>query len=169
MTGTANDGSLNEQLFISLFETHKDSIYRMAFLYSKNQADALDIVQEVAYRAFKNRKSLNELRYFKTWILKITINLSIDFLRKKKKVVDLHFTSELGTEQVEERYSDLLLHELLHALDEDEKRLIFLKYYQEYTFQEISEMVDAPISTVKSKIYRTLEKIRLDHRMEELS
>ncbi|MFK9093127.1 sigma-70 family RNA polymerase sigma factor [Bacillus salipaludis] len=169
MTVSENDGILNEQLFISLFERHKDSIYRMAFLYSKNQSDSLDIVQEVAYRAFKNRKSLKELSYFKTWILKITINLSIDFLRKKKKVVELHFTSELGTQQVEERYSDLLLHELLYALDEEEKKLIFLKYYQEYTFQEISEIVDSPISTVKSKVYRSLEKIRLEHRKEEFS
>jgi len=73
MALSVNDGILNEKLFITLFETHKVSIYRMAFLYSKNQSDSLDIVQEVAYRAFKNRKSLKELSYFKTWILKITI------------------------------------------------------------------------------------------------
>ncbi|WP_223594694.1 RNA polymerase sigma factor [Neobacillus bataviensis] len=113
MTLSGKDGILNEKLSITLFETHKDSIYRMAYLYMKNQADSLDIVQEVAYRAFKNRKSLKELSYFKTWILKITINASIDLLRKKKKVVELHFTSELGTQQTEEKYSDLLLHELL--------------------------------------------------------
>ena len=169
MTFSANDGILNEKLFISLFETHKDSIYRMAYMYMKNQADSLDIVQEVAYRAFKNRSSLKELNYFKTWILKITINASIDLLRKKQKVVELPFTRELGTQQTEDKYSDLLLNELLHALDEDEKKLIYLKYYQEYTFQEISEIVDSPISTVKSKIYRTLEKIRLDYPKEELS
>ncbi|MEH7439542.1 sigma-70 family RNA polymerase sigma factor [Neobacillus drentensis] len=169
MTFSANDGILNEKLFISLFETHKDSIYRMAYMYMKNQADSLDIVQEVAYRAFKNRNSLKELNYFKTWILKITINASIDFLRKKQKVVELPFTRELGIQQTEDKYSDLLLNELLNALDEDEKKLIYLKYYQEYTFQEISEIVDSPISTVKSKIYRTLEKIRLDYPKEELS
>ena len=169
MTFSANDGILDEKLFISFFETHKDSIYRMAYMYMKNQADSLDIVQEVAYRAFKNRNSLKELGYFKTWILKITINASIDFLRKKQKVVELPFTRELGTQQTVDRYSDLLLNELLHSLDEDEKRLIYLKYYQEYTFQEISEIVDSPISTVKSKIYRTLEKIRLDYPKEELS
>jgi RNA polymerase sigma-70 factor (ECF subfamily) len=169
MTLPVNNGILNEKLFVTLFETHKDSIYRMAFLYSKNQSDSLDIVQEVAYRAFKNRKGLKELSYFKTWILKITINSSIDFLKKKMNVVELHSTSELGTQQMEERYSDLLLHELLNALDEEEKRLIYLKYYQEYTFQEISEIVDSPISTVKSKIYRTLEKIRLEHQKEEFS
>ncbi|WP_413305581.1 sigma-70 family RNA polymerase sigma factor [Bacillus sp. 1P10SD] len=169
MTFSANDGILNEKLFISLFETHKDSIYRMAYMYMKNQADSLDIVQEVAYRAFKNRNSLKELNYFKTWILKITINASIDVLRKKQKVVELPFTREVGTQQTEDRYSDLLLNELLHSLDEDDKRLIYLKYYQEYTFQEISEIVEAPVSTVKSKIYRALEKIRLDYPKEELS
>ncbi|MGG3561162.1 sigma-70 family RNA polymerase sigma factor [Neobacillus rhizosphaerae] len=169
MTLSGNDGILNGKLFITLFETNKDSIYRMAYMYMKNQSDSLDIVQEVAYRAFKNRNSLKELNYFKTWILKITINASIDFLRKKQKVVELPFTRELGTQQTEDRYSDLLLNELLYSLDEDEKRLIYLKYYQDYTFHEISEIVEAPVSTVKSKIYRTLEKIRLDYPKEELS
>jgi RNA polymerase sigma-70 factor, ECF subfamily len=169
MTLSEKDEIINESLFVSLSETHKDAIYRMAYLYMKNQSDTLDIVQEVAYRAFKNRKSLKELNYFKTWILKITINTSIDLLRKKKKVVELPFTREQGIPHKEDRYSDFLLQELLHALDEDEKRLIFLRYYQEYTFQEISEIVDLPISTVKSKIYRTLEKIRMEYPKEELS
>lgn len=168
MTLSVNSGILNEELFITLFETHKDSIYRMAFLYSKNQSDSLDIVQEVAYRAFKNRKSLKELSYFKTWILKITINSSIDLLRKKKKVVELNLKDEWVTQQKEEKYSSLFLNELMNALNEEEKKYIYLKYCQEYTFQEISEIVDSPISTVKSIVYRALGKIRMDHRKEDL-
>ena len=166
---SVNDGVLNEKVFISLFETHKDAIYRMAYLYTKNQPDALDIVQEVAYRAFKNWKSLKELSYFKTWIIKITINASIDFLRKQKKVVELNFNDERVTPHKEETYTSLFLKELMNGLDEEEKKFIYLKYYQDYTFQEISEIVDSPVSTVKSKIYRTLEKIRVENRKEEWS
>lgn len=165
----SNDEVLSEELFIASFEKHKDSIYRAAYLYTKNQADALDIVQEVAYRAFRNRKSLKELSYFKTWIIKITINASIDLLRKRKKVVELTFKDEMPNQQKEENYNSLFLKELLNALDEEEKKLIYLKYYLEYTFQEISDIADAPVSTIKSKIYRALEKIRMNHRLEELS
>jgi RNA polymerase sigma-70 factor, ECF subfamily len=160
---------LDEGLFVSSFEKHKDAIYRAAYFYTKNQADALDIVQEVAYRAFKSRKSLKELGYFKTWMIKITINASIDLLRKRNKVVELTFKDELANQQKEEKYHSLFLQELLNALDEEEKKLIYLKFYLEYTFQEISDIVDAPISTVKSKIYRALEKIRMNHVLEELS
>ncbi|MEO2074197.1 MAG: sigma-70 family RNA polymerase sigma factor [Bacillus sp. (in: firmicutes)] len=164
-----NEEVLDEERFIRLFETHRASIYRMAYFYAKNQADALDIVQEVAYRAFKSRKSLKELNYFKTWIIKITINASIDFLRKAKKVVELSLNEECVTGQKEEKYASLFLQELKTALNEEEKKLIYLKYYQEYTFQEIADILESPISSVKSKIYRALEKIRYENRKEELS
>lgn len=169
MESWQNNEILDEELFIISIEQYKDYIYRMAYLYSKNQPDALDIVQEVAYRAFKKRNTLKELSYFKTWIIKITINTSIDFLRKNKKVIELSLKEELVTQHKEEKYSSLFLNELMNVLNEEERKFIYLKYHQEYTFQEISDIVDLPISTVKSKIYRALEKMKMDKRKEELS
>ncbi|MBQ7241532.1 MAG: RNA polymerase, partial [Firmicutes bacterium] len=48
-------------------------MYRIAYIYVRNEADALDVMQEAAYRAFKNRASLKEAKYFRTWLIRITI------------------------------------------------------------------------------------------------
>src|SRR5690606_39568736 len=62
---------------------------RTAFVYVKNQNDALDVVQETAYRAFKSIKNLKEPVYFKTWLFKIAINCAIDIIQKQKKIIPL--------------------------------------------------------------------------------
>lgn len=62
-----------------------ESYYRLAYSYVKNEQDALDIVQESAYRVIKECRKLKEEIYLSTWIHRIVINASIDFLRKQKK------------------------------------------------------------------------------------
>ncbi len=79
----------DDEAFLELFQEYENVIYRMAYVYVKNQADALDVVQEVAYRSFKNIKTLNKPEFFKTWLIKIAISCSIDCINKNKKVVHL--------------------------------------------------------------------------------
>lgn len=85
----------------------------------------------------------------------------MDLLRKKKKVVHLQ-TAE--TEFISARKGDiplsLSLQDLLELLDEDEKAIVLLKFYQGYTFQEISEFINKLVSPVKSVLYGALEKLR---------
>ena len=65
----------NQKAFLELFSMYENRMYRIAFLHVKNEADALDIMQEVAYRMFKNIKTVKNVEYFKTWlpIIKVTI------------------------------------------------------------------------------------------------
>lgn len=151
----------NDKAFLKLFQTYEEELYRIAYLYVKNTEDALDVIQETAYRSFKNFKSLNNVEYFKTWLTKITINCAIDHIRKNKKVVQLIPEYE---ELIEVRDEDiplkLTINELLNTLDEDEKSVIILKYYYEYTFKEISEILEIPLGTGKSILYRALGKLR---------
>ena len=63
----------DDRAFIKLFQRYEADIYRMAYVYVKNESDALDVVQEVAYRAFKKIETLKDPDYFKTWLIKITI------------------------------------------------------------------------------------------------
>lgn len=76
----------NDNAFLKLFQEYESVIYRTAFMYVKNQNDALDVVQETAYRSFKSIKNLNESKYFKTWLIKIAISCALDMLRKQKKL-----------------------------------------------------------------------------------
>ena len=90
-----------------LFLMHEASLYRIAFLYVKNEEDALDVMQEVAYRTFKNIKSLKNVEYFKTWITKITINCAIDHIRKNESVIS--YNKIIETAKIDDESKKVLL------------------------------------------------------------
>lgn len=133
----------------------------MAFVYVKNEEDALDVVQEVAYQSFKKINTLKTPEYFKTWLMKITINCATNVIRKNKKVFHLKPEYERYIETENEDISlSISLLTLIEALEEDEKSIVLLRFYQNYTFKEISEILEIPLGTAKSILYRAINKIR---------
>ncbi|GGD18546.1 sigma-70 family RNA polymerase sigma factor [Pontibacillus salipaludis] len=153
----------NEKAFVELFSQYQEDIYRISYTYVKNQNDALDVVQEVAYRSFKKMDTLKHPEYFKTWLIKMAITCSIDLIRKNKKVItiDTNYENYIGTEDQDTALS-ITLHELLDKLNEEEKSIIILKFYQGYTFKEIADILEIPLGTAKSNMYRALQKLRND-------
>lgn len=99
--------------------------------------------------------------YFKTWLIKITINCAIELVRKNKKVIQLkpEYEEFIGSEDEDVSLS-ISLQELLEQLNEDEKSIIILKFYQDYSFKEIADVINMPLGTVKSVFYRALIKLR---------
>ena len=151
----------NDKAYLELFQQYEADIYRMAYVYVKNKNDALDVVQEVAYQSFKNIRTLNKPEYFKTWLMKITINCALNVINKNKKVVPLIPKFEVHTEEgVKDIAMSLSLRELMDILQEDEKSVILLKYYNDRTLKEISDILDIPLGTAKSILYRALNKLR---------
>jgi RNA polymerase sigma-70 factor (ECF subfamily) len=153
------------KFFLELFQKYEKDIYRIVFAYVKNKEDALDVVQETAYRAYKKFHALKEKEQFKSWMISIAIHSAIDLLRERKKVTYLTQTNEDQIRFLNRSEKDLALSLSLKdvmetILSDDEKAVLLLKYYQEYTFKEISTIIDTPESTVKSMVYRALEKIR---------
>ena len=150
-----------KETFLALFQQYEADIYRMAFIYVKNKEDALDIVQETAYRSYTRFHTLKDTSLFKTWIIRISINCAIDFLRKKRQTVQLNMdfleVSHVGNEDIS---LSMTIQYLLDTLDEHEKTIVLLKYYQGYTFAEIAEILHTPTSTVKSVLYRALHNLR---------
>lgn len=144
-----------------LFQEYEEDIYRMAYVYVKNKDDALDVVQEVAYRSFKKIDTLIKPEYFKTWLIKITINCALNLIKKDKKVVQLkpEFEEFMGSED-EDIPLSLSLQDLIDALQEEEKSVVLLRFYHNHTFKEISELLDMPLGTAKSVLYRALKKLR---------
>lgn len=151
----------DDKAFLKLFQKYEEDIYRMAYLYVKNESDALDVVQEVAYRSFKKIDTLKNPEYFKTWLIKIAITCSINLVRKNKKVVQLKPEHEefLGSEDEDVSLS-ITLQELLGQLNEDEKSIVILRFYEGYSFKEIAELLNIPLGTAKSVLYRALDKLR---------
>lgn len=157
----------DDDAYITLFSEYEELIYRIAYLYVKNEEDALDVVQETAYRSFKSIRSLKQAKYFKTWITKIAITCAIDILRKNKRTIfidDYKGDFETMEDKTTEITTSLSLMELLKLLQDDEKTILILKYYQEYTFSMISEFLDMPLGSVKTILYRALEKLRIEEK-----
>ena len=155
----------DEKAFLELFSMYENQMYRIAFLHVKNEADALDVMQEVAYRMFKNIRSVKNAEYFKTWLTRITMNCAVDHIRKNSKVVQIGTEYLENVEEISESYEKEVLlgatlTELMTALEPEEKNVILLKYYYEYSFQEMSQLLKRPLGTVKSILYRSLKKLK---------
>lgn len=151
----------NDRAFLKLFQMFEKDIYRMAYVYVKNKEDALDVVQEVAYRSFKKIDTLKEPAYIKTWLIKITISCATDCIRKNKKVLQLkpEYEKVIGS-HAEDVPLSITLTQLMDELDEDEKSLILLRFYEGYSLKEIAEILAIPLGTAKTNLYRTLNKLR---------
>jgi len=151
-----------DQAFLKLFQDYEQDIYKMAFIYVKNQNDALDVVQETAYRSFKTIKNLRKPQYFKTWLIRIAINCSLDLLRKRQKVVQLkpEFEENISSDITDDIALEITVSDLIDRLNEIEKGVVILRYYEGLTFKEVSETLDIPLGTAKTILYRSLEKLR---------
>lgn len=166
----------NEAETEALLMSHYEQYYRLAYSYVKSEQDALDIVQESAYKAIKGCRKVKEPDYLATWIYRIVVNTSMDHLRKRREepmeeeILEVHRnagqpeTSFSG--QTEDR---LVIRELLDQLSPEEKTVIILRYFEEKKIEEIAAITGEAVSTVKSRLYRTLRKLKtqLGDRWEE--
>lgn len=150
--------------FTEQFRQYEAYLYRMAYVYVKNEQDALDVMQETAYRAYKNYHTLQNPQHFKTWVTRIVINCAIDCIRKSKAALPLEDYAEKLPELSHSEEQNIILsttlQQLMDALNPTEKSVVLLKYYEQYTFKEISEILALPTGTVKSLLYRALHKLR---------
>lgn len=141
----------------------------MAYVYVKNSDDALDVVQETAYKSFTQIKTLKNPEYFKTWLIRITINISLDFLKKQKKIVYLNTEhTESLSANPEDASLQITLESLMERLTEQEKSIVLLRYYADQTMSEIAKTLDIPIGTVKTVLYRALNKLRTQMTREDI-
>ncbi len=142
-----------------------DNFYRMAYSYVHDEADAFDIVQEGACRAIQRSDSLKDVSYAATWVYRIMLNETFRFLEKKKKeTYDELESIEYG--RVDE-YENIDLKRALDEMEPKDKAVIQLKYFEEYTLSEIAQILEENTSTVKSRLYRGLKKLRIKLEDEE--
>ena len=146
-----------EAVVRSVLLENYQSYYRLAFSYVHQEADAMDIVQEGAYKAMAKAGSLREESYAATWVYRIMINTAKDYLKRYER--------ERGTLKEDMAVSgdssvDVELREAVDQLPLQEKTLIILRFYEDKTLAEIAEILQENLSTVKSRLYRTLEKLR---------
>lgn len=152
----------NADAFQQLIHMEKEKLYKMAYIYMRNEEEALEIFQETVFRAFESIRKLKNDQYFSTWVTRILINAAISSLRKKKHVVLINeeVWGNLPNNDLSE--NDVQM-DLLNALDEIEekyKTVLLLRYYQDYTIQQIAVILDCPEGTVKTNIRRGLAVLK---------
>ncbi|WP_064091704.1 RNA polymerase sigma factor SigW [Rossellomorea aquimaris] len=166
----------DQNAFAELVELYKDKVFQICFRMIGNRHEAEDISQEAFIRAYINIETFNQNRKFSTWLFRIATNLCIDRIRKKKP--DYYLDAEVaGTEGLtmysqvaadvqlpEDEVENLELQETIQTeiskLPEKYRSVIVLKYIEELPLQEISEILDLPLGTVKTRVHRGREALR---------
>ncbi len=153
--GFQNNTAETEQILTENYERY----YRLAYSYMRNENDALDVVQESAYRAIRDCRKVRNKDYLSTWIYRIVVNTALDMLRRKKKE---NITEELPEIPVEDQYQDLELRTVLNQLDDKSRTIILLRYFEDLKLEDIADIVGDNLNTVKARLYRSLKKLRLN-------
>lgn len=152
----------NNKAFQELIQKEKNKLYRMAYLYVKNEADALDIVQETIYKAYVSMKTIEKTEYFSTWLTRILINEALDFIRKHKRMIPTEKMEEQSTTEYNELEGSIDLIEAINRLEVQYKTVVILRYYKDFTIKQIAETLICPEGTVKTRLHRAAKKLKVD-------
>lgn len=136
--------------------------YRLAYSYVHNESDALDIVQNGAYKAIKSSHSISRMEYAETWVYRIMLNECFAFLRQRRPFSYEELQEENGIEtgSTVDRYSNIDLQRALDSLSKEDKAIVILKFFEGMTLEEIAAILDENVNTIKSRLYRGMRKLR---------
>ncbi|MDB5085088.1 MAG: polymerase sigma factor SigW [Bacilli bacterium] len=162
--------------FAELVELYKNRLFNLAHRMLGNKQDAEDVLQDTFLRAYANLASYNDHHKFSTWIYRIATNACIDRLRKRKADVSLDAEQEdaegtdlysriasLGLTPEEEALHSETASELEQAIERlpaSYRSVILLKYVHDLSLQEIADILQLPVSTIKTRIHRGREALR---------
>lgn len=172
----------DQSAFEEIVLLFQNRIYHHCFRMIGDRHEAKDLAQEAFIRAYTNIHSFDDNRKFSTWLYRIATNLTIDRLRKRSPdyyldeeisgTEGLNMYTQLSSEEVlpEEEVLRLELNDRIHQeilnLKPIYRSIIILRYLDEFSLKEISEILDIPLGTVKTRIHRGREALRRKlHRM----
>jgi RNA polymerase sigma-70 factor (ECF subfamily) len=161
----------DRRAYADLMGNYRDSIYFMLLKMTNNKDDAEDLTIEAFGKAFKKLEQYTPDYAFSTWLFKIASNNCIDFIRKKKKYlisIDKEYQDETGTELAQRIPSEVLdpeeemikdqkikiMREVVDKLKPHYRILIELRYFKEFSYEEIATELNIPLGTVKAKLFR---------------
>lgn len=165
----------NEKAFARLLRKYKDAIYFMLLKMVNNRSDAEDLTLEAFGKAFKNLHQYSPTYAFSTWLFKIASNNCIDFLRKKKGVhISIENTNDQNEngeqlrlkskepnpeEKLIRQQKAILLRKVVRRLKPRYQALVELRYFREFSYEEIAKELNLPLGTVKAQLFRAREML----------
>jgi len=166
----------DQNAFADIVSLYQHKLYQVCYRMLGNKQESEDIAQEAFVRAYMNLHTFDQKRKFSTWLYRIATNLCIDRIRKKKP--DYYLDAEVAGTEGLDMYSQIAADEKLPEeqleqmelqdriqyeigrLPDKYRSVIVLKYIEELPLQEISEILDMPLGTVKTRIHRGREALR---------
>lgn len=166
----------DERAYAELMGKYRDSIFFMMLKMVKNSDDADDLTIEAFGKAFNRIHQYTPNYAFSTWLFRIATNNCIDFIRKKKMVtlsldkdIDdgeggaISVEVEADTLNPEQRFMRKqkirMMRDIVSKLKPRYKELVVLRYFREYSYEEIAEETDLPLGTVKAQLFRAREQL----------
>lgn len=160
----------NSEIFGILVERYAEKIKRYSQKFVSQKEDIEDLVQNIFLKAFENIKNFNPKKKFSTWLYAIAHNELVNFLKRKKKMPILlieldtllpHSLRDNGLrESIDFENKKEILDKIIEKLEPKYKEPLFLFYFENLSYSEISEILKIPISTVGVRIKRAKEKIK---------
>jgi RNA polymerase sigma-70 factor (ECF subfamily) len=162
----------DHEAFAALVSEHQRYVYNLAFRVLKNEEEALDLAQETFVRAWTALPNFRGQSQFRTWLYRIVTNLCYNRLPNLRRSLnelgddviaeipetEIHFDNPAhGAESRELR---AYLHQAIDRLDENYRLLISLRYQNELSYEEIATMLNLPLGTVKTGLFRAKEQLR---------
>ncbi|MDC0584790.1 sigma-70 family RNA polymerase sigma factor [Bacteroidales bacterium] len=169
----ARDG--DEKAYSELLAKYRDSIYYMLLKMVNNSSDAEDLTIEAFGKAFKNIGQYTPNFAFSTWLFKIATNNCIDFIRKRKMnhvsldsaeddddvaPISIKEDSPDPEENLIKQQKVKMMREVVASLKPRYRMLVELRYFKEFSYEEIATEMDLPIGTVKAQLFRARELLQ---------
>ena len=170
----------NEDAFVELVERYKDKLINFVFRMINDEEQAEDIVQETMIKLYQKKHYYREIAKFSTWIYTIARNQTMSELRKQKRKNTLSLSQmskhekdyelaanqpDIGKEH-EDQFFYKKIESCMNKLPQHYKAVIILRDIEQLTYEEISEIVDVPLGTVKSRINRA--RLQLQAELKDL-
>jgi RNA polymerase sigma-70 factor (ECF subfamily) len=160
--GLVQSGRRDEALglIVPLF---KRKVFALAFSFTHDRDEAEDLTQEVLVKVWKALPGFDTRAALSTWIYAITRNTSLSSLRRRRETADGERANDEQagvTQDGENAVERMLLMRLIAALPNKQRQVVTLFYMQEHSHEEVSQMLDVPIGTVKTLLHRARERLR---------
>ena len=157
------DEKKKEQLVEETILKKYDYFYRLAYSFVHKESDAEDIVQNMAYNALRAAGNLRQPEYVETWLYRILRNEVNKMMERPENLSYEEFAEKTGNEgeSVEDTYEDVDLMKVVDKLPEKDKLVVELRYFEEMKLEDIALVLEENVNTVKSRLYRSLKKMRI--------
>ena len=159
---------INEERLTAFLVEEQARFYRLAYSYLKNREEALDAVQTAVCTALEKQDSLREPDAMRTWFYRILVNACTDQLRKRKLVTCVPPEALDAGSYEDPLPEDGSLARRVDALPVEVGTIVKLRFYEELSLKEISAVTGCPLSTVKTRLYTGLKKLRVSMEGDEI-